>query len=204
MGLSFNRKQWDNSTSAATQEKRAEPQNRDDEQKPAALSGRSPPDRCPGGRQPQHYWQTCAHHHSRWHSHHAHAADVPASAGRNRRACCACDYLVALGTHPRMSEAQLTRHMGQPVVNGMCGKARVVNHRWDLPETFVDLGTISADTVSEASGGPAVGSDPRQDQSPALRLRPGADLRPGLSPRGGGLFRRKQISVSGRQHRRND
>ena len=65
----------------------------------------------------------------------------------------ACDYLVALGTHPQMSQAQLTRHMGQPVANGMCGKARVVNHRWDLPETFVDLGTISADTVSEASGG---------------------------------------------------
>ena len=65
----------------------------------------------------------------------------------------ACDYLVALGTHPQMSEAQLTRLMGQPVVNGMCGKARVLNHRWDLPETFVDLGTISADTVSEASGG---------------------------------------------------
>jgi hypothetical protein len=65
----------------------------------------------------------------------------------------ACDYLVALGTHPQMNEAQLTRHMGQPVVNGMCGQARVLNHRWDLPDTFVDMGTISADTVSEASGG---------------------------------------------------
>ncbi len=65
----------------------------------------------------------------------------------------ACDYLVALGTHPQMSEAHLARLMGQPVVNGMCGKARVVNHRWDLPDTFVDLGTIPADHVSEASGG---------------------------------------------------
>ena len=35
----------------------------------------------------------------------------------------------------------------------MCGKARVLNHRWDLPETFVDLGTIPADKVAEASGG---------------------------------------------------
>src|SRR4029077_16008948 len=57
----------------------------------------------------------------------------------------ACDYLVALGTHPQMNEAQLTRLMGQPVANGTCGKARVLNHHWDLPETFVDLGTISAD-----------------------------------------------------------
>jgi nickel-dependent lactate racemase len=65
----------------------------------------------------------------------------------------ACDYLVALGTHSLMNEAQLTRMMGCPVVDGFCGKARVFNHRWDLPETFVDLGTIPADKVAEASGG---------------------------------------------------
>jgi lactate racemase len=65
----------------------------------------------------------------------------------------ACDYLVALGTHPLMRETQLTRLMGCPVVNGTCGHARVFNHRWDLPDTFVDLGTIPADKVAEASGG---------------------------------------------------
>jgi lactate racemase len=65
----------------------------------------------------------------------------------------ACDYLVALGTHSLMTEAQLTRLMGCPVVNGMCGKARVHNHRWDLPDTFMNLGTIPAEQVAEASGG---------------------------------------------------
>jgi lactate racemase len=65
----------------------------------------------------------------------------------------ACDYLIALGTHSLMSEAQLTRLLGCPVVNGTCGNARVFNHRWDLPSTFVDLGTIPADKVAEASGG---------------------------------------------------
>jgi nickel-dependent lactate racemase len=65
----------------------------------------------------------------------------------------ASDYLVALGTHPQMSEAHLTRLVGQPVVNGMCGTARIVNHRWDLPDTFVDLGAIPSDQVSQASGG---------------------------------------------------
>jgi lactate racemase len=65
----------------------------------------------------------------------------------------ACDYLIALGTHSLMSEAQLTRLMGRPVVNGTCGNARVFNHRWDLPDTFVDLGTIPADKVAGASGG---------------------------------------------------
>jgi nickel-dependent lactate racemase len=65
----------------------------------------------------------------------------------------ACDYLVALGTHSLMNETQLSRLMGCPVVNGACGKARVFNHRWDLPDTFVDLGRIPADKVAEASGG---------------------------------------------------
>lgn len=65
----------------------------------------------------------------------------------------ACDYLIALGTHPFMSEANLTRLLGRPVVNGLCGKARVLNHRWDLPETFADLGTIAAEEVTKVSGG---------------------------------------------------
>lgn len=65
----------------------------------------------------------------------------------------ACDYLIALGTHSLMSEAQLTRRFGSPVLNGKCGRARVMNHRWDLPDTFVDLGAIPADQVAEASGG---------------------------------------------------
>ena len=65
----------------------------------------------------------------------------------------ACDYLVALGTHPRMNEAQLTRLIGCPVIDGICGKAQVVNHRWDLPGTFADLGTIPASEVETASGG---------------------------------------------------
>ena len=65
----------------------------------------------------------------------------------------ALDYLVALGTHPRMNDAQLTRLIGSPVVDGICGKARVFNHRWDLPGTFADLGTIPADEVAQVSGG---------------------------------------------------
>jgi lactate racemase len=65
----------------------------------------------------------------------------------------ACDYLVALGTHSLMNETQLSRLMGHPVVNGICGNACVFNHRWDLPGTFVDLGRIPADKVAEASGG---------------------------------------------------
>jgi len=63
-----------------------------------------------------------------------------------------CDYLVALGTHLAMNEEQLTRHLGHPVANGVCGSARVFNHRWDLPGTFAVIGMIPASEVEEVSG----------------------------------------------------
>jgi lactate racemase len=65
----------------------------------------------------------------------------------------ACDYLVALGTHPSMSDEQLTQLLGSPVENGTCDGALVLNHRWDLSDTFVDIGTISASEVEQVSGG---------------------------------------------------
>src|SRR5688572_17774595 len=45
----------------------------------------------------------------------------------------ALDYLVALGTHSPMNDAQLSRLVGQPVVDGMAGSHRIFNHRWDDP-----------------------------------------------------------------------
>jgi nickel-dependent lactate racemase len=63
------------------------------------------------------------------------------------------DYLVALGTHPPMDDAALSRLMGTEVVDGAAGKSKIFNHRWELPETFVTLGTIPADEVSAASDG---------------------------------------------------
>src|SRR6266852_3278133 len=65
----------------------------------------------------------------------------------------ACDYLVALGTHQPMSEEHLGRLLGSPLINGVCGTARVFNHRWDLSETFAEVGEITADQVHSISGG---------------------------------------------------
>jgi nickel-dependent lactate racemase len=56
--------------------------------------------------------------------------------------------LVALGTHAKMTEDQLTTHLGGPY-SGIT----VLNHEWWKEETFVDLGTISAARVGEISGG---------------------------------------------------
>jgi lactate racemase len=65
----------------------------------------------------------------------------------------ALDYLVALGTHTPMSDAQLSAHIGRPVENGLAGVRRIVNHRWDDPSTFADLGIIPARDVVELTRG---------------------------------------------------
>ncbi len=65
----------------------------------------------------------------------------------------ALDYLVALGTHPPMSDAALSQLVGQPAANGMVGDTHIFNHHWDRPETFITLGTIPAAEIEEISGG---------------------------------------------------
>jgi len=65
----------------------------------------------------------------------------------------ALDYLVALGTHSPMSDAQLARHVGQAVVDGKAGNRRILNHRWDDPATFVKLGEIPAHDVRDLTRG---------------------------------------------------
>ena len=65
----------------------------------------------------------------------------------------ALDYLVALGTHSPMTDAQLSAHVGRPVLNGRAGERRIFNHRWDDPSTFVQLGAIPADEVSALTEG---------------------------------------------------
>ncbi len=65
----------------------------------------------------------------------------------------ALDYLVALGTHAPMSDAQLTSHVGRPVVNGRAGARRIFNHRWDDPATFANLGVIPANEIADLTGG---------------------------------------------------
>jgi nickel-dependent lactate racemase len=65
----------------------------------------------------------------------------------------ALDYLVALGTHMAMTDEQLSKLVGRPVVKGMTGRTKVMNHRWEDPATFVTLGTIPAREIEQLSGG---------------------------------------------------
>src|SRR5712691_3384193 len=65
----------------------------------------------------------------------------------------ALDYLVALGTHAPMSDAQLGRLLGREVVQGYAGHRRIFNHRWEDPATFVEVGTIPAREIADLTGG---------------------------------------------------
>ncbi|NJD61060.1 MAG: DUF2088 domain-containing protein [Anaerolineae bacterium] len=63
------------------------------------------------------------------------------------------DFLVALGTHQPLSDAQLSKLVGTPVNHGKVGNIRLINHAWDRPDTFTHIGTISAEEISQISGG---------------------------------------------------
>jgi nickel-dependent lactate racemase len=67
----------------------------------------------------------------------------------------ALDYLVALGTHQPMSEEALNRLVGVTAAERAekYHDACIFNHRWDLPDTFVTIGTIPAAEIEEITGG---------------------------------------------------
>jgi nickel-dependent lactate racemase len=63
------------------------------------------------------------------------------------------DYLVALGTHPPMNDAQLGKLVGQPVINGRVGASRVFNHEWQDSSNFALIGSIPASEIKMITSG---------------------------------------------------
>lgn len=65
----------------------------------------------------------------------------------------ALDYLVALGTHPMMSDGQLSKLVGRPVRNEQAGTSRILNHHWEHAANFVTLGVIPVSEISAMTSG---------------------------------------------------
>jgi nickel-dependent lactate racemase len=70
----------------------------------------------------------------------------------------ALDYLVALGTHPIIDDERLSKLVGRPVRDGLCGKSRIFNLHWEdsqifVSQIFVTLGVIPAAEIGELTGG---------------------------------------------------
>lgn len=67
----------------------------------------------------------------------------------------ALDFLIALGTHPPMSEEAINRHVGVTAEERATrfAKVNIFNHRWDKPDQLVELGEISESEIAEITGG---------------------------------------------------
>ncbi len=65
------------------------------------------------------------------------------------------DVLVALGTHPPMSEESIYRRVGidRDIHQTRYRKARFFNHHWDIPSHLRTVGILSKEDVEEISGG---------------------------------------------------
>ena len=67
----------------------------------------------------------------------------------------ALDFLIALGTHPPMSEEAIDRRLGlAPGERAVrYPRTRFINHQWDQPGQLAQVGTIGAERVAELSAG---------------------------------------------------
>lgn len=67
----------------------------------------------------------------------------------------ALDFLIALGTHKPMNAEQINRLVGVSPEEWQTSFAgvHIYNHAWEKPETFITLGTVTEDEVSEISSG---------------------------------------------------
>jgi nickel-dependent lactate racemase len=67
----------------------------------------------------------------------------------------ALDYLIALGTHPPMSEAAIDRLVGVPAAERAAHTpaTRIFNHRWDRPDALHTIGVIPRQEVASLTDG---------------------------------------------------
>ena len=67
----------------------------------------------------------------------------------------ALDFLIALGTHPPMSEDAIDRRLGLAPGERAAKypRTRIFNHRWKDPDQLAKVGTIGGDRVAELSRG---------------------------------------------------
>ena len=67
----------------------------------------------------------------------------------------ALDVMIALGTHPPMSEAAICERLGISAAQraGEFGGVQFFNHEWSNPAALRSLGVIAAEEISELSGG---------------------------------------------------
>ena len=63
------------------------------------------------------------------------------------------DYLVALGTHQPLDDAQLSKLVGRNVTDGKVGNTHIFNHEWQKPGSFAHIGTIPHEEIELITNG---------------------------------------------------
>jgi len=61
------------------------------------------------------------------------------------------DFMVALGTHPPLSEGQLCNLVGisSEERESTFGQVGVLNHAWDTPSALTNIGTMEQDEIKK-------------------------------------------------------
>src|SRR5215213_11222095 len=74
------------------------------------------------------------------------------------------DFMVALGTHPPLSEESLNKLVGITIEERTTTFKHIglLNHAWDSPSTLVSIGTMKQDEIKEIAGKSWHSSLPRQ------------------------------------------
>ena len=65
------------------------------------------------------------------------------------------DFLVALGTHPELTEQQIAKLFGieQGKWSETFGNSKVFNHQWKNPEALLEIGKLTAEQVEQITNG---------------------------------------------------
>lgn len=63
------------------------------------------------------------------------------------------DFIIALGTHPPMSQEAIDKLVGMAAAErtARCPGIAILNHAWDDPDALAQIGTISADEIASLS-----------------------------------------------------
>lgn len=74
----------------------------------------------------------------------------------------ALDYLIALGTHPPMSEEAIAALLGKTAGERAVGtpRSKVFNHEWHLDDALIEIGTLDESTMAAITDGLVTRSTP--------------------------------------------
>lgn len=61
------------------------------------------------------------------------------------------DFMIALGTHPPLSDEELKKHLGVAYEEAKERRIQILNHRWDKKEELREVGVLSSEEMEEIS-----------------------------------------------------